>query len=161
MLKKPRQRVPLEKKTAQQLIKVVDEAFSKYVRLRDSIYTGKEWYGQCITCSRQGSVAWVDETDKVRYSPGWDAGHFISRGEKVLRFDEENVNLQCSYRCNRMRSGEHEKYKQALNDKYGEGTYQKLEKTAHDTTYYKLGKPELLQILHDAKTAVAYYEQNH
>lgn len=158
---KKRKYTPLAKKTAQQLVRVADEAFSKYVRLRDSTFVQGSFHGQCITCSRAGEVAWFDSTNKLRFNPGWDAGHFMSRGEKVTRFDEENVNLQCAYRCNRLRSGEHEKYRLALDVKYGSGTAEKLEKLARETKLYKFSKPELMQIIQDSQKRITWYADNH
>lgn len=90
-----RKRIPLQKKTAQQLIKVADQYFSKYVRLRDTEFRGDGWYGTCVTCSKSGIVAWIDSLGKLHFVIDWDAGHFMSRGHKVVRYDEENVNLQC------------------------------------------------------------------
>lgn len=150
---KKRKYVLLENKTAQQLIKVADDWFSKYVRLRDSERVGDIWCGTCITCSHNGPVARIED-GALRFYAGWDAGHFISRGEKVTRYEEENVNLQCSFRCNRLRSGEHEKYKTALDAKYGDGTYRKLEKLAKDTDYYKFTKAGLMQIINDSKECI-------
>jgi hypothetical protein len=101
-------------------------------------------------------VAWHDG-EKIRFSPGWDAGHFMRRGEKVTRFEEENVNLQCSFRCNRLRSGEPEKYRIAVDLKYGNGTAEKLEKLVRTTDYYKFTKLQLLEIITDSKKQVEFY----
>lgn len=143
--------------------KLVDDAdtwFSRYTRLRDSSYENGFWVGTCITCSKTGDVARIEE-GKLKFSRGWDAGHFIGRGTKITRYEECNVNLQCSFRCNNMKSGEHEKYKIALNMKYGDGTYEGLEKLAHENPTYKLSRSELEQIIEDSKTQVTYYENNH
>ncbi len=160
MVDTKRKRIPLEKKTAQQLVKVADDIFSKAVRLRDSEYRPehKGWLGTCITCSKYGLIARIDEDGDLRFVKGWDAGHFIGRGTKVTRFDEENVNLQCAFACNKMKSGNIEKYKPALDNKYGEGTYRKLEDLAQDTQYYKFSKDELLGIIHDSRETVAFYK---
>lgn len=154
--KKRKPRRTVEQKTAAQLVKVADEVFSWYVRLRDCDYKDGAFIGTCITCSKTGTVAWFDE-GKLRFTKGWDAGHFVGRGNKVVRFDELNVNLQCSFRCNRMRSGEHEKYRVALREKYGKDTPEELEKLAESTPFYKFSKPELLQIIEDSKIQVAWY----
>jgi len=90
----PRKYKRLEQKTAQQLVKEADKYFSKYVRVRDSELDEDEYIGTCITCSKTGTIA-VIEDGKLRFTKGWDAGHFISRGNKVVRFADENVNLQC------------------------------------------------------------------
>lgn len=151
---KKRKYVKLEEKTAQQLIKVADEWFSKRVRLEDSELRGSEFHGTCVTCSYSKRVAYWDG-DRFRFEPGWDAGHFVRRGEKVVRYNRNNVHLQCKFHCNRMRSGEPEKHRLAIDRMYGEGTAQELEELARTTTYYKLGKAELLQIISESKDAVA------
>jgi hypothetical protein len=157
---KPKKRRKLEEKTAQQLIKVADKWFSYYIRLRDSKYdaTAEDpgWYGQCISCNKYGLIA-RDDGDKIRFTLGWDAGHFISRGNKFLRYDEENVNLQCAMNCNRMRSGNIEKQKPALDDKYGTGTWQKLQQLAVDNPTTSLRKPELLALITEMKARVKFY----
>ncbi len=105
-------------------------------------------------------MAWIDESgekSKLRFVPGWDAGHFVSRGYKVIRFDEENVNCQCSLRCNRLRSGEYQKYRIALDLKYGDGTAAKLEQRIKDTPLYTFKKAELLEIIQDCKTQISFY----
>lgn len=157
IVKKTKPRKTLEQKTAQQLQDPADTVHSRYVRLRDSKYVDGVWVGTCMTCSKTGTVAWYDETGTLRFSKGWDGGHFISRGYLSLRYEEENVNLQCSFRCNKLRSGEYQKYKLAIEDKYGEGVYQELERRALlPDSKKRLPKEELLQIIHDSKEYVKY-----
>ncbi len=144
-----------------ELVKKTDEVFSKFVRLRDSELNNGEYTGTCITCSKTGTVAWHDETGKLRFTKGWNAGHFVGRSNKVVRFNEMNVNLQCAFRCNKMRSGEIVKYKAALKDKYGNEVPDELEQLASDTQYYKFSREELEQIIKDAKEQIAWYETRH
>lgn len=157
--KKPkRQPVPEITKTKRLAWKL----FSRYVRLRDSEYRldgdqGAGWYGTCITCSKTGLIAYIDETGKLRFTSGWDAGHYIGRGNWYLRHDEENVNLQCAFRCNKMRSGEHEKYRLALDLKYGDGTGTKLDMVAAVNSDYKAPIAELRQVIHDSQEQVDWY----
>lgn len=155
-IKKRKPRRTLEQKTAAQLVKEADKYFSKYVRLRDCESNGLEFIGTCITCTKTGPVAYFSD-GKLKFTKGWDAGHFISRGHKVVRYDEMNVNLQCAMRCNKMRSGEYEKYRFALRTKYGDSTPGELETLAQTTTHYKFTKPELLEIIHDAKAQIDWY----
>lgn len=140
--------------------KKADEFFSKYVRLRDSEPMNGEYVGTCITCSKTGTVAWRDDSGKLRFTNGWNAGHFIGRGNKVVRFDEMNVNLQCAFRCNKMRSGEYVKYKAALRLKYGDEVPEQLEKLAEETQYYKQTHEELDQVIADSKEQIKFYERN-
>ena len=143
-----------------------DDWFSWYVRLRDSALVGDVWTGKCITCNKSGVVAYLDpetakrrKTGNIRFTSGWDLGHFVGRGNLVTRFDEENCNLQCSFRCNKMNSGEHTKYAIALKDKYGEEVPDKLEKLAQQTTHYKFTRQELEDIISSSKEAIAFYEK--
>lgn len=152
--KKPRK---LEQKTASQLRNgPVWKVFSRYVRIRDSERRGDEWHGKCITCSKQGVVAHIDSAGKLRFVAGWDAGHFISRGNNYLFIDEENVNLQCSFHCNRMKSGNIERYKPALDDKYGSGTWRKLEELAQEHRVHPLRKADMLQAYREYSDMLAF-----
>lgn len=150
-------RVPLEKLPLNKLVGKADEWFSKYVRLRDSEFGENVWVGTCITCSKTGAVAWLDD-GKLRFNKGWNAGHFVTRGNKVVRFNDENVNLQCAFRCNNMRSGEVVKYRAALKIKYGDEVPGELEELAESTQYYKFTREELLNIIKDAKEFISWCE---
>lgn len=142
------------------LWKKADKAFSRYVRIRDCWYRDGEWWGKCITCSKTGSVAWYDEKGTLRFRKGWDPGHFIGRSNWYLRYDEENVNLQCSFACNKMKSGNLEKYKPALDLKYGEGTWRRLSDEAQANTKYRQSKEELETILHDCEEQLTWLQKN-
>ena len=131
-----------------------DLLFAFYVRLRDSEWQDGARVGPCITCDRTCVV--IDANGKRQKSNGW--GHFIGRGDWNLRYDEENVNLQCSH-CNAWRdSGSMlDAYNIALDDKYGDGTHKKL-KLLHETSARTtLTKPELEQIIQDATIQIQFY----
>lgn len=78
------------------------EWFNRYIRLRDA--------GQpCISCG--------NSNPSIKY----DAGHYIPAGScSALRFNEQNVNLQCSQYCNVHRSGNRIPYRAGLVEKYGQ-----------------------------------------
>lgn len=60
-----------------------------------------------------------------------------------------------------MKSGNIEKYKLALDEKYGVGTYRKLEDIAmEDDAYKRPGKEELLQIISDSKQQIRWQLQS-
>lgn len=141
------------------LRKEADRLFSRAVRLRDSELVDGVYQGECITCSYSGIVAYLDDKDILRFARGWDAGHYIGRGKYITRWDEENVNLQCSYRCNRMRSGELAKYKLALDAKYGLDTSVKLEKLAKTHADHSSTIKEINQVIADAREEIAFYEK--
>jgi len=91
-----------KKPSRKTLIKKLDRVFSEYIRKRD---TDSKGYGLCCTCAK-----------RIHYKEG-HAGHFMSRRHYSTRWDEENVNLQCSG-CNTFRGGEQYKFALFLNDKY-------------------------------------------
>ena len=76
-----------KKPTRKSLITKLDKVFSEYIRRR---------YGEtatCITCGKK------DHWKKLQ------AGHFMSRKHYATRWDEDNVEVQCSA-CNVFRYGE-------------------------------------------------------
>jgi hypothetical protein len=87
------------------------KAFSLYIRLRD---TDENGYGSCITCGRV-----------IHYTKG-DCGHGIPRQHKATKYHEFNNFLQCK-RCNGFEGGKREVYKEEVNRRYGDGTWEKLE----------------------------------
>lgn len=157
----PKKRLPLEKQPLPKLRKEADKWFSRYVRLRDSTRHGDEWRGRCITCSKKGTVAYADE-GVIRFTRGWDNGHLIGRDCWATRYEEMNNNLQCSYRCNKLRSGEYQKYKAALAMKYGDNIPGDLEETAalYPSHTYKHTREELLEVIHSSKEALDYFIAN-
>ena len=118
--------------------KQADAYFSTYVRMRDADAKG---IAPCITCNIR------------KHWKQLQNGHFVSRKTSLLRYDEENCNAQC-YSCNVMRYGEQYLYAKALDDKYGDGTADKLMNQRHTT--HKFTIDELQQIVEDSKTQIDY-----
>lgn len=149
----------LEQKTVQQLINPADEAFSRYVRLRDSEYSEGQWIGTCMTCTKTDVVAYIGEDGKLHFTHAWNNGHFVTRGNFITRYEEENCNLQCAFRCNKMNSGEYVKYKAALKLKYGDEVPARLEALADEfpARTHHFTKEELLQIIKDSNEQIDYY----
>lgn len=87
------------------------KAFSEYIRLRDSDEHG---YCKCFTCGL------------VRHWKQMDAGHGIGRQHKATKYHEQNVHAQ-DKRCNGFEGGMRERYKEEVDKRYGEGTWNKLE----------------------------------
>jgi len=76
------------KKTRKQLIKLAWEAFSAFIKRRDTDWRG---YGKCISCGK---------TLNLEENPGeCHAGHFEHGHQKESYYDEDNVHLQCR-QCN-------------------------------------------------------------
>lgn len=111
------------------LISELDEVYSLYIRLRDTDSFG---YGRCITCGL-----------RVHYKLA-DCGHGISRHHMATRFDERNCGLQCQT-CNRYEGGEQEKFAQAVDKKYGHGTWEILQTLSRST--FKLTRPEIEEMV--------------
>ena len=78
-----------KKPTRKTIITKLDNIFSQYIRLRYS----KNEISECVTCGKQ------DHWKNLQ------AGHFISRKHYATRYDENNVQVQCSG-CNVFRYGE-------------------------------------------------------
>jgi 5-methylcytosine-specific restriction endonuclease McrA len=78
-----------KKPTRKTIITKLDNIFSQYIRLRYS----KNEISECVTCGKQ------DHWKKQQ------AGHFVSRKHYATRWDEDNVQVQCSG-CNVFRYGE-------------------------------------------------------
>ena len=106
-------------------LKSADSAFSKFIRVRDANRMG---YICCISCGKL--VFWTK----------CDAGHFIKRQHKSLRFSEKNVNGQCR-ECNWLKQGNDIEYAKGLERKYGPGIIEHLELAKRNTLH--LGKFEL------------------
>ena len=95
----------------------LDRLFSQYIRLRDADEFGR---CSCITCGK--SLFWKEI----------HAGHFQSRGNKATRWNEYNVNAQCCG-CNTFKAGEQYKHGKAIDDKFGTGMADSMEKLARTT----------------------------
>lgn len=134
-----------------------DKYFSYYIRLRDSEPDENgDWYGVCITCPRK----LLTKRSDGRWTKGAEHGHLISRGNHFLRYDEENGNLQCSH-CNAWLDKDEmiRRYRLAVDEKFGEGTYKKLKKAGDANKDYRCKKGDFRQVIHDSKEAIAFYEK--
>ena len=115
-------------------LKTADKWFSKFIRIRDA---DKDGIIRCISCGQP--VHWKKA----------DAGHFIKRQHKALRFNEKNVNAQ-GKRCNWLLQGNDINYAIGLEKKYGPGIIEELEIAKRNTIH--LGQFEL-------KLIAAHYRQ--
>lgn len=87
-------------------------------------------------------------SDETVYALETTTGTFIADGV---------YHHNCSFRCNRMRSGEYEKYRLALKDKYGDKVPESLENTARLYPSYKFSRDELQEIIDMSKEYVLAY----
>lgn len=130
------------KPTVSKLKKKADTLHSKYVRLRDADLNGM---AECITCGAKKN--WKE----------LQCGHFVTRANNKLRYDEMNTNAQC-VGCNMFKSGEQYLYSKALDEKYGKGTAEELHSQRFDT--HKLTIQELEDIIHDRTEQIRFYEKD-
>jgi len=105
-------------------IEQADLAMGKFVRLRDCLWTKKnpDW-GLCISC---GGLCQYTYDESIDPHLCGSAGHYVPRANMALRWDMENVNLQCRY-CNEFLDGNEEGYKEGIIAKYGQATLDRLE----------------------------------
>ncbi len=88
------------------LMKVAQQVFNKYIRLRDKDLP-------CISCGHDGNRQ-------------FHAGHFMPVGSNGhIRFDEANCNKQCSI-CNNHKSGNLSEYEPKLVQKIGQNEVDRL-----------------------------------
>lgn len=115
------------------LVKKLDSIFSEYIRRRYA----KNEIATCVTCGKK------DHWKKLQ------AGHFMSRKHYATRWDEDNVEVQCSA-CNVFRYGE-----QYLFAKYlGEEKADKLLAKSRETV--KFSDPELQEMIDIYKNKVSF-----
>lgn len=96
--------------TIGKLKKKLQSVFNHYIRLRDS----EDGYGTCISCRKAVQVK------------GSNAGHYFTRGgHPAVRYDEDNVHLQCIY-CNLRAGGNIAEYSIYLEIKLGEERFEAL-----------------------------------
>ncbi len=99
-----------KERSLKSLVNTIDRIFSEYIRRRDADRNG---ICRCITCGRPFDWKAID------------AGHFINRDRKGVRWNSKNVNAQCQS-CNRFHSGEQYAHGKAIDRKYGPGTADQL-----------------------------------
>ena len=104
--------MPKKKLTRSKLVKKLDNIFSQYIRLSNSVND----IAECVTCNKK------DHWKKMQ------CGHFQSRKHYSIRWDERNVAVQCAG-CNVFRYGEQFKFSLYLGVKLSEELLQKSRET--------------------------------
>lgn len=129
--KETKTRMKQDLKTLQDWLKEAQTIFNKYIRLRD---TGL-W---CISCNLPPKKK--------------NAGHYFSSGgHSNVRFDEDNVHLQCEA-CNTFLSGNLLQYQIGIQKKIGAQKLLELQERAHVTKKWTI--EELKEIIQTYKTKV-------
>lgn len=122
--------------TVQDLMKIAQQVFNKYIRLRDA-------GNNCISCGQKAKKE--------------NAGHFYSAGTHTsVRFDERNVHLQCEH-CNTFLSGNLLNYREKLLNKLGYEEFERLSAEAMKTRKYT--REELKEIIEIYKKKIRDIEK--
>jgi hypothetical protein len=134
---KKKAKLKAELMTVQDYIKIAQQVFNKYIRLRDQ--------GQnCISCNKPALKE--------------NAGHFYNANNHWnVRFNEDNVHLQCEY-CNTYLHGNLIQYRESLINKIGSNNYDIL--TAESDKTRKFSIDELKEIISVYKAKVKILENN-
>jgi hypothetical protein len=99
--------------TASDWLKIAQTTFNKFIRLRDAGLN-------CISCGKPLKIGNVD------------AGHLWSAGgHSNIRFNEYNVNAQCSRPCNKDKSGDINNYRIQFVKRYNVEILDELDSIAH------------------------------
>lgn len=114
------------------LVKKLDAIFSEYIRRRYA----KNEIATCVTCGKK------DHWKKLQ------AGHFMSRKHYSTRWDEDNVEVQCSA-CNVFRYGEQYLFAKYLGNKKADRLLAKSRETV------KFSDPELQEMIDIYKNKVS------
>lgn len=115
-IKRRRAKAP-KKKGVTALKKHLDIAFGRFVKMRDGHMVDRQWIVPCITCHKEFVYR---DIDGRRYT-NIQAGHFMGRALNATRYEEKNVNGQCTY-CNKWLAGDQYNHGLEIDKKYGAGT---------------------------------------
>jgi hypothetical protein len=128
---KKKAKLKLDLMTVQDYIKLAQQVFNKYIRLRDA-------GNLCISCQKKPLKE--------------NAGHFYNANNHWnVRFDERNVHLQCEH-CNTYLSGNLIEYRKQLINKIGIEQLTLLELEANKTRKFTID--ELKQIINKYKLKI-------
>lgn len=126
--------------TLQDYLKLAQQVFNKWIRQRDEGLN-------CISCNkpmRKGNI---------------DAGHLWSAGgHSNVRFNELNVNAQCSRPCNKDKAGDINNYRLGFVKRYSAEQLEELDKIANVTK--KWSKDELKKLINEYKLKIKQHENN-
>ena len=102
--------------TVQELMKITQVTFNKYIRLRDKGLP-------CISCG----VTMLKKINACHY--------YSSGGHKALTFNTDNVHSGCE-RCNSYLAGNLTEYRKGLIERIGIESVERLDELAHETRKY-------------------------
>lgn len=96
------------------LVAKADEAFSVFIRRRDTMVYPDGRYGFCVTCHTYFGYITLD------------CGHCIRRENWGTRWDERNSHAQCRH-CNRFDGGRETIHRERVDKIHGPGTMEALD----------------------------------
>ncbi len=137
-------KTPVRKASRPTLMRKADDAFSLFIRTRDSqSYEGRAF--RCISCGR---VLPIEQAD---------CGHYVNRSHMSLRFSELNCNSQCRH-CNRFQEGNIQDYRKGLIAKIGKQRLLLLEAQKNITNKISNFELEILAKHYKAETKKFKYQ---
>lgn len=135
--KKKKAKLKLDLMTIQDYIKLAQQVFNKFIRLRDA-------GNFCISCQKKPLKE--------------NAGHYFNANNHWnVRFNENNVHLQCEH-CNTYLHGNLIEYRPNLINKIGNSDFMILEAEAKKTR--KFCVEDLKEIISIYKDKIKIYEKN-
>ena len=136
--KKKKSKMKMDLMTIQDYVKLAQQVFNKYIRLRDA-------GNVCISCQKKPLKE--------------NAGHFYNANNHwSVRFDERNVHLQCEH-CNTYLSGNLIYYRENLLTKIGIEEFESLSAEAMKTRKFTID--ELKEIIATYKKKIKEMENNY
>jgi hypothetical protein len=131
---KKMQKEKVEKKkelmTLSDWLKIAQTTFNAYIRKRDK-------GNACISCKKPAKKE--------------NAGHFFNANNHyMVRFDEDNVHLQCEY-CNTSLSGNLLRYRENLINKIGVKRFDELEAKAYLTRKFTIDEVKEINQIYKLK----------
>ena len=133
--KKKKSKMKMDLMTIQDYVKLAQQVFNKYIRLRDA-------GNVCISCQKKPLKE--------------NAGHFYNANNHwSVRFDERNVHLQCEH-CNTYLSGNLIYYRENLLTKIGIEEFENLSAEAMKTRKFTID--ELKEIIATYKKKIKEIE---
>jgi hypothetical protein len=105
--------------TIQDYLKISQQVFNKYIRLRDK-------GNKCISCGVKAGNYTIT------------AGHYFPSTNKSVTFNEDNVHGQCWFNCNSSKSGNLSEYRIGLVERIGIERVEKLEIESRKTKKYTI-----------------------
>ena len=109
--------------------KELEKWFSDYIRLLKADWKG---FANCYTCNKREYWKYLQD------------GHYIPRGNMILKYSEINNKPQC-YDCNCTKAGNLEVFRAKLIQEYGFEKVEELEGLKHST--YKYSQSEMRDLI--------------